>query len=116
MEASDIQTEGGRGRVSTGSTLAISTPKFKRRSVSAVRDFPLGCERVTTSNYSLTVSAVRDFSPGCGRVTALNYGDGIQDYLVLYVIRCVTVYPALTVSRLKAEGWADGHMGMRTLM
>ncbi|KAH1031746.1 hypothetical protein J1N35_043920 [Gossypium stocksii] len=73
MEASDIQTEGGRGRVSTGSTLAVSTPKFKRRSVSAVKDFPLGYGRVTVSNYCLTMSVVRDFSPGCRRVTASNY-------------------------------------------
>ncbi|KAH1097516.1 hypothetical protein J1N35_014437 [Gossypium stocksii] len=73
MEASDIKTEGGHGRVSTESVLAVSTPKFKRRSVSAVRDFLPGCGRVTASNYGLTVSAVRDFSLGCGRVTASNY-------------------------------------------
>ncbi|KAH1082851.1 hypothetical protein J1N35_022612 [Gossypium stocksii] len=54
MEASDNQTKGGRGRVSTGSALAVSTPKFKQRRVPAVRDFPLGCGRVTMSNYGLT--------------------------------------------------------------
>ncbi|KAH1098283.1 hypothetical protein J1N35_015204 [Gossypium stocksii] len=54
MEASDIQTERGHGRVSTGMALTVSTPKFKRRSVSAVRDFPSGCGRVTVSNYGLT--------------------------------------------------------------
>ncbi|KAH1107671.1 hypothetical protein J1N35_011439 [Gossypium stocksii] len=32
----------------------ISTPKFKRRRVSAVRDFSPGCERVTASNFGLT--------------------------------------------------------------
>ncbi|KAH1073294.1 hypothetical protein J1N35_025622 [Gossypium stocksii] len=61
METSDNRIEGGRG-------------KFKRRSVSAVRDFPLGCGRMTTPNYCLTVPTVRDFLPGCGRVTASNYG------------------------------------------
>ncbi|KAH1039548.1 hypothetical protein J1N35_041291 [Gossypium stocksii] len=69
MEASDNRTERGRGRVSTGSALAVSTPKFKRRRVSAVRDFLSGCGRVTTSNYDLTMSAVRDFLPVCGRET-----------------------------------------------
>ncbi|KAH1045907.1 hypothetical protein J1N35_036691 [Gossypium stocksii] len=116
METSDNRIEGGCGIVSTGSTVAVSSHKFKRRSVSSVRDFSPGCRRVTASNYGLTVSIVRDFSQGCGRVTASNYGDGVQDYLVLYVIRYVAVYTALTVSRLKAEGWADGHMGVQTLM
>ncbi|KAH1039085.1 hypothetical protein J1N35_040828 [Gossypium stocksii] len=74
MEASDNWTEGGCRRVSTGSALAVSTPKFKQHRVSVVRDFSLGCGRVTASNYGLTVSAVRDFPPGCKRVIALNYG------------------------------------------
>ncbi|KAH1122195.1 hypothetical protein J1N35_005355 [Gossypium stocksii] len=74
MEASDNRTEGGHGRVSTGSALAVSTPKFKRRRVSAVRDFPPGYGRVTASNNGLTVLAVRDFPSGCRRVTASNYG------------------------------------------
>ncbi|KAH1073252.1 hypothetical protein J1N35_025580 [Gossypium stocksii] len=73
MEASDNQTEGGLGRVSTRSALAVSTPKFKRHSLSVVREFLPGCERVIASNYDLTVSAVTDFSPGRGRVTASNY-------------------------------------------
>ncbi|KAH1091644.1 hypothetical protein J1N35_018901 [Gossypium stocksii] len=81
--------KGGHGRVSTGSALAVFTPKFKRR----------------------RVSAITDFLPGCRRVTASNYGGGAQDYLVLYVIRCVTIYTALIVNQLKAEGWAFGHMG-----
>ncbi|KAH1047632.1 hypothetical protein J1N35_038416, partial [Gossypium stocksii] len=51
MEESDNQTERGYGRVSTGSALAVSTPKFKRRRVSAVRDFSQRCGRVTASNY-----------------------------------------------------------------
>ncbi|KAH1031553.1 hypothetical protein J1N35_043727 [Gossypium stocksii] len=73
MEASDNQTVGGRGSVTTGSALAVSTPKFKRRSVSIVRDFPPGCGRPTASNYSLTVPVIRDFPSGYGRVTASNY-------------------------------------------
>ncbi|KAH1097701.1 hypothetical protein J1N35_014622 [Gossypium stocksii] len=74
MEASDNWIEGGRGRVTTRSALAVSTPKFKRRSVSAVRDFLSGCGRMTAPNYGLIVPTVRDLSPRCGRVTASNYG------------------------------------------
>ncbi|KAH1107870.1 hypothetical protein J1N35_011638 [Gossypium stocksii] len=84
MEASDNWIEGGRGKVSTGSALAASTPKFKRCRVSIVRDFLPGCRRVTTSNYGLTRQNAIDHS-----------SEGNQ---------------------LKAEGWADGHMGMQTLM
>ncbi|KAH1107627.1 hypothetical protein J1N35_011395 [Gossypium stocksii] len=62
MEASDNWTEGGCGRVSIGSALAVSTPKFKGRRVSAVRDFPPGCKRVTASNYGLTRQIVIDHS------------------------------------------------------
>ncbi|KAH1107677.1 hypothetical protein J1N35_011445 [Gossypium stocksii] len=116
MEASNKRTEGGRGRVSTESALAVFTPKFKRCRVSTVRVFQPECERVIASNYGLTMSAVRDFSLGCRRVTASNYGGGAQDYLVLYMIRCVTIYPALIVTRLKAKGPAFGHMGVRTCM
>ncbi|KAH1039090.1 hypothetical protein J1N35_040833 [Gossypium stocksii] len=71
MEASDNLIEGGHGRVSTGSVLAVSTPKLKRCSVSAVRDFLPGCRRATASNYDLSVSTVRDFSPGYEKVTTL---------------------------------------------
>ncbi|KAH1046582.1 hypothetical protein J1N35_037366 [Gossypium stocksii] len=63
MEASHNWTEGGCGRVSTRSALAISTPKFKPHRGLAVRDFLSGCGRVIASNYGLTVSAVRDFPP-----------------------------------------------------
>ncbi|KAH1039092.1 hypothetical protein J1N35_040835 [Gossypium stocksii] len=73
MEASDNRIEGCCGRVTTGSALAVFTHKFKRRSVSVVRDFPSGCGRMTASKYSLTIPAVRDFSLGCGRVTTSNY-------------------------------------------
>ncbi|KAH1046746.1 hypothetical protein J1N35_037530 [Gossypium stocksii] len=64
MEANVNWTEGGCGRATSESALAISTPKFKRRSVLAVRDFPPGCKRATASNYSLTIPAVRDFPLG----------------------------------------------------
>ncbi|KAH1097291.1 hypothetical protein J1N35_014212, partial [Gossypium stocksii] len=30
------------------------SPKFKQHRVSTVRDFPLGCGRVTTSNFGLS--------------------------------------------------------------
>ncbi|KAH1121819.1 hypothetical protein J1N35_004979 [Gossypium stocksii] len=50
-----------------------SSPKFKRRRVSAVRDFSLGYGRVTASNFGLSSDA--------------------QEFLVLYVVKCVTVYP-----------------------
>ncbi|KAH1121717.1 hypothetical protein J1N35_004877 [Gossypium stocksii] len=62
MEVSDNQTEGGWGRVSTGSALTVSTHKFKRRRVSTVRDFSLGCGRVTVSNYGLTRQIAVDHS------------------------------------------------------
>ncbi|KAH1107670.1 hypothetical protein J1N35_011438 [Gossypium stocksii] len=74
METSDNLIEGGQGKVSTGSALAVPTPKFKRRSVLAVRDFSLGCGRAIALNYGLTVPIVRDFLPRCGRVIASNYG------------------------------------------
>ncbi|KAH1063990.1 hypothetical protein J1N35_028977 [Gossypium stocksii] len=62
MEASDNEIEGGHGRVSTGSALAVSTPKFKRCRVSTVRDFSPGCRTVTASNYSLTRQITVDHS------------------------------------------------------
>ncbi|KAH1055999.1 hypothetical protein J1N35_034064 [Gossypium stocksii] len=62
MEASDNRTEGGHGRVSIGSALAVSTPKIKRCRVLVVRDFSSGCRRVTVSNYSLTRQIVVDHS------------------------------------------------------
>ncbi|KAH1129676.1 hypothetical protein J1N35_001054 [Gossypium stocksii] len=107
IKASDNQTEGGRGRVSTGSARTVCTPKFRRRRLSAVKDFSPGCGRLTASNYSLTRQIAVDHS---------SKGGDAQDYLVLYVIRCVTVYTALIVNRLKVEGWAFRHMGIRTRM
>ncbi|KAH1097448.1 hypothetical protein J1N35_014369 [Gossypium stocksii] len=62
MEASDNRTEGGRGRVSTESALAVSTLKFKRHRVSVVRDFPPGCGRVTASNYGMIRQIAIDHS------------------------------------------------------
>ncbi|KAH1031753.1 hypothetical protein J1N35_043927 [Gossypium stocksii] len=74
IEASDNRIKGGRGRVTMGSALVVSTPKFKRHSVSMVRDFPPRCRRMTAPNYGLTVPAIRDFPPGYGRMTTSNYG------------------------------------------
>ncbi|KAH1056364.1 hypothetical protein J1N35_034429, partial [Gossypium stocksii] len=74
IEASGIQTERCRGKVSAESALAVSTSKFKQCSVSIVRDFLPGCESATMSNYGLIVQTVRDFLPRCRRVTASNYG------------------------------------------
>ncbi|KAH1083124.1 hypothetical protein J1N35_022885 [Gossypium stocksii] len=39
-----------------------SSPKFKWRRVSAVRDFPPGCKRVTASNFGLSRQIVVDQS------------------------------------------------------
>ncbi|KAH1129498.1 hypothetical protein J1N35_000877 [Gossypium stocksii] len=54
MEASDGQSEERPGRVSTGTERVVYNPKFKRHRVSTVQDFPLGCRRVTTSNFRLS--------------------------------------------------------------
>ncbi|KAH1056420.1 hypothetical protein J1N35_034485 [Gossypium stocksii] len=62
MGASDNWTEGGCGRVSTGSALTVSTPKFKQRRVSPIRDFPSGYGRMTASNYDLTRQIAIDHS------------------------------------------------------
>ncbi|KAH1039091.1 hypothetical protein J1N35_040834 [Gossypium stocksii] len=62
LMASDNQIDGGHGRVITGSALAVSTLKFKQRSVPAVRDFPPRCRRVTTSNYGMTRQIAIDHS------------------------------------------------------
>ncbi|KAH1114467.1 hypothetical protein J1N35_007845, partial [Gossypium stocksii] len=62
METYDNCIERGRGKVSTRSALAISIPKFKKRSVLAVRDFLSGCKRVTPSNYGLTKQIAIDHS------------------------------------------------------
>ncbi|KAK5811781.1 hypothetical protein PVK06_027153 [Gossypium arboreum] len=48
-----------------------STPRFKWRKVSAVRDFSLGCGRVAAPNFGL--------------------GSGDHDFLVLYMIRIARV-------------------------
>ncbi|KAH1091931.1 hypothetical protein J1N35_019188 [Gossypium stocksii] len=53
MEANGGQSEGGSGGVPTENGLVVSAPKFKRRKVSAVRDFSPGCRRVTASNFEL---------------------------------------------------------------
>ncbi|KAK5812091.1 hypothetical protein PVK06_027495 [Gossypium arboreum] len=68
--------------VPTGSECVAFAPKFKR------------CR----------VSMVRDFLPSCGRVTVQNFGlsSDAREFLVLYVIRCVTVCLVLIIGS-KAE-------------
>ncbi|KAH1056837.1 hypothetical protein J1N35_034902 [Gossypium stocksii] len=46
--------------VSTKYEHVITTPKFKRRKVSAVRDFPPGCGRVATTDLGLNTQIVVD--------------------------------------------------------
>ncbi|KAH1031279.1 hypothetical protein J1N35_043453, partial [Gossypium stocksii] len=46
MEASSGFSEEGSGRVPTGNGLVVTVPRFKKRKVLAVRDFPPGCGRV----------------------------------------------------------------------
>ncbi|KAK5833510.1 hypothetical protein PVK06_017354 [Gossypium arboreum] len=58
-----------------GSGRVAFAPKFKRRRVSAVRDFPPGCGRVTTPNFGLS------------RQIAVDQGFADREFLVLYVIR-----------------------------
>ncbi|KAH1098059.1 hypothetical protein J1N35_014980 [Gossypium stocksii] len=41
-------------KVSAEIERVVSTPKFKRRKVSAVRDFLRRCKRVTASNFRLS--------------------------------------------------------------
>ncbi|KAK5802909.1 hypothetical protein PVK06_030541 [Gossypium arboreum] len=62
----------------TGSGRVVSAPKFKRRRVSAVRDFLPGCGRVTAPNFVL----IRQIT-----VDRLSQGSGARESLVLYVIR-----------------------------
>ncbi|KAH1129513.1 hypothetical protein J1N35_000891 [Gossypium stocksii] len=54
MEASDNKVEGGSRRVPTGIGFVTPTSKFKRRMVSAIRDFQPGCGREAASNSGLS--------------------------------------------------------------
>ncbi|KAG4170475.1 hypothetical protein ERO13_A12G149450v2 [Gossypium hirsutum] len=56
----------------------IEVPKFKRRKVLAVRDFPPGCGRGTTSDFELHRQIPVDQS---------SQGSGDYEYLVRQVIR-----------------------------
>ncbi|KAH1122493.1 hypothetical protein J1N35_005653 [Gossypium stocksii] len=49
-------------KVSAEFERVVSAPKFKRRRVSVVRDFPPGCGRVTASNFGLCRKIVIDQS------------------------------------------------------
>ncbi|KAH1122032.1 hypothetical protein J1N35_005192 [Gossypium stocksii] len=91
MEASNGQSEERSGRVPVEIENVISTPKFKRRRVSAVRDFSPGYRRVTASNFGLSRQIAIDQS---------SQGSDTRELLVLYMIRCATVYP-ISVDRHK---------------
>ncbi|KAH1039897.1 hypothetical protein J1N35_041640 [Gossypium stocksii] len=68
--------------VPAGIGLVVPAPKFKQRKVSAIWDFPPGCGRVTApSSRSSEVITVDRSSQGADT----------QEFLVLYVIRCVIV-------------------------
>ncbi|KAH1114223.1 hypothetical protein J1N35_007601 [Gossypium stocksii] len=66
-------------KVSAEIERVVSTPKFKRRKVSAIQNFLPRCGRVTASNFGLSRQIVVDQS-------SQGYDD--REYLVLYVIRC----------------------------
>ncbi|KAK5785517.1 hypothetical protein PVK06_040109 [Gossypium arboreum] len=68
--------------VPTGSGHIASSPNFKRHRVSAVWDFPPGCGRVTAPNFRLSRQIIVDRS---------SQGSNPREFLVLYVIRCVSV-------------------------
>ncbi|KAH1082707.1 hypothetical protein J1N35_022468 [Gossypium stocksii] len=53
MEKGDSSGKEMTTNNTTGFEHVISTPKFKRRKVSAVWDFPLGCRRGATTNLKL---------------------------------------------------------------
>ncbi|KAH1123072.1 hypothetical protein J1N35_006232 [Gossypium stocksii] len=53
MEKGDSSGKEMTTNKTTGFEHVISTPKFKRRKVSAVRDFPPGCGRGATTNLEL---------------------------------------------------------------
>ncbi|KAH1039830.1 hypothetical protein J1N35_041573, partial [Gossypium stocksii] len=59
--------------VTTGFEHITTTPKFKRRKVSAVRDFLPGCGRGATTDF------------GLNRQIAVDQGSGDYEYLVLQV-------------------------------
>ncbi|KAH1107846.1 hypothetical protein J1N35_011614 [Gossypium stocksii] len=68
-----------------------SAPKFKQRKVSAIRDFPPGCDRIIVPNSRSSELITVDQSSQA-------FGD--REFLALYVIRCVTVY-SISVDRYK---------------
>ena len=55
MEASGSDLKGKAIGGQKGSGFAIPTPKFKRRAVSAVRDFPPGCGPSSGENRQIVV-------------------------------------------------------------
>ncbi|KAH1097101.1 hypothetical protein J1N35_014022 [Gossypium stocksii] len=69
-----------------------SAPKFKRRKVSAIRDFPPGCGRVTAPNFGSSELITVDRS---------GQGSDAREFLVLYVIKCVS--NLIPVDRLRSR-------------
>ncbi|KAH1120941.1 hypothetical protein J1N35_004101 [Gossypium stocksii] len=63
--------------VTTGFEHVTTILKFKRRKVSAVRDFLSGCGRWATMDH------------GLNRQIVVDQGFDDYEYLVLFVIRCV---------------------------
>ncbi|KAH1031849.1 hypothetical protein J1N35_044023, partial [Gossypium stocksii] len=61
--------------VMTGFEHVTTIPKFKRRKVSTVRDFPPGCRRGATTDF------------GLNRQIAIDQGSSDYDYLVLNMVK-----------------------------
>ncbi|KAH1073340.1 hypothetical protein J1N35_025668 [Gossypium stocksii] len=74
-------SKGGSSKVSVKMSTEYESvtisPKFKRRKVSAVRDFPPGCGRRATTDLELY------------RQIKVDQGSGDYEYLMLQMVRCV---------------------------
>ncbi|KAH1039825.1 hypothetical protein J1N35_041568 [Gossypium stocksii] len=73
-------------KVTTGFEHVTTMPKFKRRKVSAVRDFLPRCRRGATTDFGLNRQIVGDQ----GKYSLIS-GSGDYECLVLQVIRCVLI-------------------------
>ncbi|KAH1082844.1 hypothetical protein J1N35_022605, partial [Gossypium stocksii] len=60
MIASNSHAEGSSGGVPTENGLVAPAPKFKQRKVSAIRDFPLACDKVAAPITRLSEQATID--------------------------------------------------------
>ncbi|KAH1072959.1 hypothetical protein J1N35_025287 [Gossypium stocksii] len=70
--------------LTTGFKHVTTTPKVKRRKVLAVQDFLPGCGRGATTDLRLH----RQIAVEQGKYS-LSISSGDNDYLVLYMVRCV---------------------------